>query len=177
MSVKKGLVFAAFALIVFAADALLKAFIHTEIPPIATSSPFFPYGGIGIFRHWHGIDFSIVHVINRGAAWGVFSSMQDYLLYARIAIIGGLVTYLFFVSASAYRKFCLTLIATGAIGNVADYFIYGHVVDMFYFNFWGYSYPVFNLADSAIFMGIALLLKEALVGKLSPSKKPVRKSA
>lgn len=177
MSVKKGLVFTAIAVILFMADALLKAYIHSEIPPIATSSPFFPYGGIGVFRGWHGIDFSIVHVINRGAAWGVFSSLQEYLLYARIAIIGGLLSYLLFVQAGAYRKFCLTLIATGAIGNVADYFIYGHVVDMFYFNFWGYSYPVFNLADSFIFMGIAFLLKEALVGKLSQSKKPVRKSA
>lgn len=177
MSVKRGLFFTAIAAILFVADAWLKVYIHSEIPPIAISSPFFPYGGIGIFRGWHGIDFSIVHVINRGAAWGAFSSMQEYLLYARIAIIGGLLTYLFFVSASVYRKFCLTLIATGAIGNVADYFIYGHVVDMFYFNFWGYSYPVFNLADSFIFMGICLLLKEPLVGKLSQSKKPVRKSA
>jgi signal peptidase II len=177
MNVKKILVFTAIAFILFIGDALLKSYIHSEIPSIMTASPFYPYGGIGIFRGWHGIDFSIVHVINRGAAWGVFSSLQEYLFYARMAIIGGLLSYLFFVPASVYRKFCLMLIATGAIGNVADYFIYGHVVDMFYFIFWGYSYPVFNLADSFIFMGIVLLLKEALVGKRAQGKKQVRKSA
>ena len=173
MKWKKAFVFIAFALFIFMADAFLKAYIHYQIPPIVASPPVYPYGGIGVFRGWHGIDFSIVHVINKGAAWGVFSAFQNYLLYARVAIIGGLFTYLFFVKASGYRKFCLLMIATGALGNVIDYFIYGHVVDMFYFIFWGHSYPVFNIADSAIFMGIVLLLAETLLNKIrrrQPSK-------
>ncbi len=155
------------------ADAFLKAYIHFQIPLINACPPVYPYGGVAVFRGWHGIDFSIVHVMNKGAAWGVFSSFQTYLLYARIAIIGGLFTYLSFVKASSYRKFCLMMIATGALGNVVDYFIYGHVVDMFYFIFWGHSYPVFNIADSAIFMGIVLLLGEALLGKIR-RKEPSR---
>jgi signal peptidase II len=169
MNWKKAFIFIAIAIFIFMADAMLKAYIHHEIPPIAASSPIYPYGGIGVFRGWHGIDFSIVHVANKGAAWGVFASLQQYLLYARMAIIGGLLTYLFFVKASAYRKCCLMLIATGAFGNVVDYFVYGHVVDMFYFIFWGYSYPVFNIADSAIFIGIILIVAEALFNKLRSS--------
>jgi signal peptidase II len=173
MNWKKPFIFIAFALFIFMADAFLKAYIHFQISPINTCPPVYPYGGIGVFRGWHGVDFSIVHVINKGAAWGVFSYFQDYLLYARVAIIGGLFTYLFFVKASSYRKFCLMLIATGALGNVIDYFIYGHVVDMFYFIFWGHSYPVFNIADSSIFMGIFLLIGETLLAKIrrkQPSK-------
>jgi len=166
MNGKKAFIFIAIALLIFMADAFLKAYIHYQISPIHASPPVYPFGGIGVFRGWHGIDFSIVHVINKGAAWGVFSSFQEYLLYARVAIIGGLFTYLFFVKASSYRKFCLMLIATGALGNVVDYFIYGHVVDMFYFIFWRHSYPVFNIADSGIFMGIVLLLGEALLSKM-----------
>ncbi len=166
MNWKKAFIFIGFAVFIFMADAFLKAYIHFQIPPINACPPVYPYGGVAVFRGWHGIDFSIVHVINKGAAWGVFASFQDYLLYVRIAIIGGLFTYLFFVKASSYRKFCLMLIATGALGNVIDYFIYGHVVDMFYFIFWGHSYPVFNIADSAIFMGIVLLLGEAMLGKI-----------
>lgn len=179
MNWKKAFIFIAFAIFLFMSDAMLKAYIHHEIPPISASSPIYPYGGIGVFRGWHGIDFSIVHVINKGAAWGVFASLQKYLLYARIAIIGGLLTYLLFVKSSAYRKWCLTLIATGAFGNVVDYFVYGHVVDMFYLIFWGYSYPVFNIADSAIFSGIVLLIAEALFSKLKSgrsSKPEARKS-
>jgi signal peptidase II len=50
------------------------------------------------------------------------------------------------------------LIIAGGIGNILDYFIYGHVVDMFHFILWGYSFPVFNVADASIFMGIVSLL-------------------
>lgn len=170
MQWRKVLTFIAIALLVLAADGGLKAYIHSNIPPVNASTPIYPFGGVGVFRNWHGIDFSIVHVINKGAAWGVFASLQNYLLYTRIAIIGGLLTYLWFVKTSTYRKFSLMLIATGAFGNVIDYFVYGHVVDMFYFIFWGYSYPVFNIADSAIFLGIALLIGEALLAKIRASR-------
>lgn len=152
-------------------DGLLKAYVHHYIAPASASEPLYPYGGIAVFRDWHGIDFCLVHVINRGAAWGLFASIQDYLLYARVAIIGGLLTYLFFVQARLYRKWSLLLVAVGALGNVLDTFLYGHVLDMFCFTFWGYSYPVFNLADSTIFVGIALLLVEGLLGKLRNPKR------
>ncbi len=179
MSWKKVFVFIAIALAIFSADALLKAYIDHNISPINAASPIYPFGGIAVFRDWHGIDFSIVHVINKGAAWGVLSSIQDYLLYARVAIIGGLLSYLIFVKTTTFRKFCLMLIATGAFGNVVDYFAYGHVVDMFYFILWGYSYPVFNIADSVIFLGIVLLIGETLFAKLrskGPAKSQARRS-
>ena len=142
------------------ADAFFKAYIHYNIPPINASTPIYPYGGIAVFRGWHGIDFSIVHVINKGAAWGVFASLQDYL-FMHGWRSSAVCSPIFSLSKRApFRKFCLMLIATGALGNVVDYFVYGHVVDMFYFIFWGYSYPVFNIADSAIFLGICSLARE-----------------
>jgi len=164
------------AIFLFIADALLKAYIHYSVPVMNYASPIYPYGGIGVFKDWHGIEFSITHVINKGAAWGAFASLQQYLLYFRLVIIGGLLTYLFFVKNSSYSKLALTLIATGAIGNVIDYFVYGHVVDMFYFVFWGYSYPVFNIADAAIFSGIFMLVTSSLFQKIKGKKKaaPVR---
>ena len=48
----------------------------------------------------------------------------------------------------------MTLILAGAISNVIDTFVYGHVVDMIHFTFWGYDYAVFNLADSAVCLGV-----------------------
>jgi signal peptidase II len=60
------------------------------------------------------------------------------------------------------------LIATGAIGNILDYFIYGHVVDVFYFVFWGYSFPVFNVADSIIFCGIVVLFLQSFLERRYP---------
>lgn len=166
MNWKKAFYFIAIALLIFAADGFLKAYVHHSLPTVSASIPVYPFGGIPVFANWHGIDFSIVHVVNKGAAWGVFSSFQHYLLYVRVLIIGALLSYLFFVKATTFRKFSFLLILTGACGNVLDYFIYGHVVDMFYFIFWGYSYPVFNIADSAIFLGILLLLVQSLFTKL-----------
>lgn len=151
-------------LIIFGTDFFLKSYINEHLRLISFSSRY-PFGGIGVFSDWHGIDFSIVHVVNKGAAWGIFSSLQDYLLYMRVLIIGALLSYLVFVQSSSFRKFCLTLIFAGACGNVLDYFLYGHVIDMFYFIFFGYSYPVFNIADVSIFCGVTLLLMQALINK------------
>jgi signal peptidase II len=163
--VKRFLLFLSIGLALLGFDILLKAYIHRELPLLSSSYMTYPYGGIAVFKGWHGINFSIVHVANKGAAWGLFASLQDYLLYCRIAIIGGLISYICFATASLYRKSCLLLISMGAIGNVLDYFIYGHVVDMFYFTFGSYSYPVFNLADSFICTGVALLGLKSLFDK------------
>ena len=65
--------------------------------------------------------------------------------------------YLFFGKVKE-RRIPLALILTGAVGNLFDFFLYGHVIDMFHLNFWGYSYPVFNFSDLLITSGIAWLL-------------------
>ncbi len=169
----KSIAFCVFVMLfLFGADAALKAYVHHQLPLAASCMPLYPFGGIEVFRNWHGIDFCLVHVMNKGAAWGIFSSVQDYLLYVRVALIGGLIAYLIFAKASRYRKWSLLLVTVGALSNVVDYFVYGHVVDMFYFILWGYSYPVFNIADSIIFLGIVLLLAEALVSKSVSKKSP-----
>jgi signal peptidase II len=101
-----------------------------------------------------GIEFSIIHQINRGAAWGVLADFQFPLLILRIALVVALIAYLFFSKKHPTWRIPLTLVVAGALGNIIDYFFYGHVIDMFLFRFWGYDYPVFNVADSAIVIGI-----------------------
>lgn len=115
----------------------------------------YPYGGIPVFQDFGGIQFSLVHTINKGAAWGVFSDYQWVLLGVRIVLIGALTAYIFYCSAIYVLP--LSLILAGALGNVIDTFLYGHVIDMFKFVLWGYHYPVFNIADMAITCGIAWL--------------------
>lgn len=146
-------------------DVLTKAYSYFYLPPLAWSTSTYPYGGIGVFKNFFGIDFSINYVMNKGAAWGVLASFQEYLLYARMLIIAGLLTYLLFGKMEYFKRFSLSLVATGAIGNVIDYFAYGHVVDMFYFVLWGYSFPVFNVADSLIFTGICFLFLNSFLEK------------
>lgn len=143
--------------IVLLADFFTKYFIQLSLPLMNHHLTEYPYGGIGVFRDFLGIEFSITHAINLGAAWGMFSEWQIYLLFIRIFIIAGVAIYAVFFNVNQSRDIPLALILAGACGNVVDFFIYGHVVDMLHFVLWGYEYPVFNLADSAIFIGIVWL--------------------
>lgn len=149
--------FSFLAISIFLLDALLKMYVHCFVTPMNFCS--FPYGGIGVF-HKLGIEFVITHVINKGAMWGLFANYPFLLVSIRIFIIGILGYYLCTKQISNYRRTCLIMILAGAIGNVFDCIVYGHVIDMFCFIFWGYIYPVFNIADSAIFCGIFMMLLE-----------------
>ncbi len=138
------------ALALFLCDFFSKEWIYQNIS-LQRSSYFYPYGGIGVFKDFFGVDFSILHVANKAAAWGLFSSWQGFLPYLRMAFIVLLLWY-----CLHSKKFIgpLVFLITGAVGNVVDYFRFGYVLDMFYFRLWGYSFPVFNVADSLIFLGV-----------------------
>ena len=59
---------------------------------------------------------------------------------------------------SNFEKISYSMILGGAIGNLIDRIIYGYVVDFLDFNVFGYDYPIFNLADSFILIGVILLV-------------------
>ena len=146
-------------------DMLSKYWVFHSIPNIYYASPFYPYGGIGVFENLFGVDFCINRVTNQGGAWGVFGSFPIVLLIARIAILIGVTIYALFINDVKKRQVPFLLIITGALGNILDRFIYGSVVDMFHFILWGYSFPVFNIADTLIFLGVATLLLQSLFQK------------
>ena len=100
------------------------------------------------------IDFSYVE--NRGAAWGMFSEHRwVFLVITSIALIA--MPYFLF----KYRKehflfgFSLSLVISGAIGNMIDRVFLGYVVDFLEAAF--ISFPVFNFADCCVTVGAALL--------------------
>jgi len=158
MKWRESLKLLALAAAILVTDFVSKGLINFYMSPAVHTSSFFPFGGVVVFQDFLGIDFCIHHVTNRGAAWGIGEAFQNGLVFIRAAIILGLFIYMRF-SAKAYTyRYPLTMIAAGGIGNILDYFIYDHVVDMFHFIFWGYSYPVFNIADASIFLGIVWLL-------------------
>jgi len=149
---------------IFSVDFFSKAYVDSHIPFMSAFSSY-PYGGIPLFNNGGSLEFSIIHVINRGAAWGLLSSWQTALLGARILLIGGMVIYLFSSPKAIVQRVPFILIIAGAVGNVADYFIYGYVIDMFHFKFWSYTYPIFNVADSSIFCGVVWLLWQSFQKK------------
>lgn len=117
-----------------------------------------------VFNDLLGVDFFINLTFNRGAAWGLFSNFQTTLLIVRMLVIAGILLYII-LRRNPKIDFPLTLIAFGAIGNVVDYFHYSYVIDFLEFSFWGYHFPLFNIADAAITMGVAWLLLSSFFTK------------
>jgi signal peptidase II len=102
--------------------------------------------------------FYLTLVHNKGAAFGLLKDQLPFFIAASVlAIIMILRELKNRVHSSIYR-FSLSLILSGAIGNLIDRILRGYVVDFLDFRIW----PVFNLADSAITVG-ALLLSWAIL--------------
>ncbi len=106
--------------------------------------------------------FNLVLVFNRGAAFSLLADAAGWQreLFAGIALIASAVIVVLIFRNASERLFCagLALILGGAVGNLWDRVALGHVVDFLDFHAAGYHWPAFNLADSAITVGAALLI-------------------
>lgn len=152
------------AIVVLLLDILTKAYTYHMVSPIAKNLWSYPWGGIGLFDgKW--IQFAWVHATNKGAAWGSLDSYQIPLLFIRITLVTALIIYLFAFNRRWTYVIPIFLLVAGATGNVIDYFFYGEVIDMFKGVFWGYHYPVFNVADSAITVGVVWLFIASFLKK------------
>lgn len=116
--------------------------------------------------------FYLTHVRNPGAAFGLFATMSEEIrltFFIGISVVAiGIIISFFLKLAPGDRLSALALgfILGGALGNLVDRVRYGEVVDFLHFRLWqGYSWPDFNLADSFIVIGVALLLLELLASE------------
>jgi signal peptidase II len=112
----------------------------------------------------------LVHSRNPGLAFGIFSDSASaatriILIVGSIAVIAVLAWLLVTSqSGSSMALAGLALLLGGATGNVTDRIVHGAVTDFFELWFGTYRYPAFNVADSAIFVGAALILFDVLFG-------------
>ncbi len=108
--------------------------------------------------------FYFTYAQNQGAAWGIFQgAMNLFFIISIIATIG--IVY-FFIQSHAYQKltrFGLVLVFSGMIGNLIDRIVFGHVRDFIDFIILGYDFPIFNIADIAITVGVALVILEVCI--------------
>ena len=110
-------------------------------------------------------NFNLVLGWNRGVSFGLFNQDSAYGSYiltgVAVAITTGLAIWLW-RATTHWAALALGLIIGGAIGNVIDRIQYGAVVDFLDFHAFGYHWPAFNVADTAIFIGAGLLILESL---------------
>ena len=135
---------------------------------------------IALYTHIQIIPgfFRLTHTENTGAAFSLFADSPSHL--KTWVLIGFSLVALVIVSAllwNTVRPFTpagigLSLILGGALGNLWDRLAKGRVVDFLLFYIQQYQWPVFNLADSAIVIGAALLVLEISFGKSHPTAHP-----
>lgn len=111
--------------------------------------------------------FNLVLTYNKGAAFSFLAGASGWQKHFLTAV--GIAASLFIVTLlarhGAQRLFALALalILGGALGNVVDRVAHGHVIDFLDFHYAGWHWPVFNVADSAIVCGAALLVVDELL--------------
>lgn len=110
---------------------------------------------------------NIVKVWNKGVSFGMFHNVQyGYIFLSLISIvISGIIINLLRKSDNVYNTLALSLILSGAIGNLIDRIRFKAVADFIDVHVAGWHWPAFNVADSAICIGVLLFFIEDLIIK------------
>ena len=108
--------------------------------------------------------FNLVLVWNRGVSFGMFGggAVPAWAFVLLAAAIVGLLLFWLRRAELRWSAVAIGLVIGGAVGNVIDRLVHGAVVDFLDFHLAGYHWPAFNLADSAITVGVIMLLAESL---------------
>ncbi|NQI71014.1 signal peptidase II [Streptococcus suis] len=131
------------AAVLIAVDQLVKAWTVANIE-LDTVEPF-----IKGFM-------SLAYLRNYGAAWSILQNQQWFFTIVTIAAVTGLIWYYVKqIKGSLLTLFSLALMIAGALGNFIDRIRLGYVVDMFHLDF--ISFPVFNVADMCLCVGVGIL--------------------
>ena len=143
---KIGIVIAA---VVVGLDQLTK-YLSTQHLTLVDSIKVFP-----------GFDLTLSH--NTGAAFGFLANAAGWQrwFFIGLALVMSSIIYVWLGRLSAKNKqeaFGLSLILGGALGNLVDRIIHGYVTDFILLYYKDWQWPAFNLADSAIFLGVVLLM-------------------
>ena len=140
----RPLYFYLIVLLVFVTDQISKALIQQTL-------------AFNEYRHIVGSYFMLTLTKNTGGAWGLLpSGNRVFIAFAAVAIVALLYAYHRIARGDLLVGSAFALALGGAVGNLLDRLRYGYVVDFFDVRI--IRWPIFNVADSAISLGIVLLL-------------------
>lgn len=120
---------------------------------------------------WEGV-FHFHYISNYGAAWGIFSGKKIFLIGLTSLITIGLIVYMRKLPHTvwgSWGRVAFVLIISGAIGNLIDRIFLGYVRDFLYFIL--IDFPIFNIADILVVVGVGLLMFIMIFGELEEGKK------
>jgi signal peptidase II len=132
------------ALLILVADLISKYWVLSNLNPGQSWNP------VASLSPW----VSITHVTNTGAAFGLFPDQGSLFVIIAVLVVTAIIFYYRHLPGDQWWvKVSLGLQLGGALGNLLDRLRLGYVIDFIDFKIW----PVFNLADSAIVIGVAIL--------------------
>lgn len=101
--------------------------------------------------------FYLTYVKNTGAAFSIFKDNTIFIIIVTVLILIGIISYIKSHLLNKYEIIGYGVILGGALGNLFDRVLYGYVVDYIDIVIFGYNYPVFNIADIGIVVGVVIL--------------------
>lgn len=146
------------ALAIIASDLILKNIAATVIANTADKSVTLIPG-----------FFSLTYTGNPGGPWGILSNATWVLAVISLLASVAFIVFLFRTkNKNRFMRMSVTLLLAGAVGNLYDRMFLGDVRDMLRFDF--FDFPIFNIADSAIVIGVILLLIYVIFIYKEPTK-------
>lgn len=102
---------------------------------------------------------------NAGAAWGIFQGKMMFFYLITLAVIAVVILWMtrLDIKKDKWLVIALALILGGAVGNFIDRVLYQHVIDFIDTYIFGYDFPIFNIADSALSIGVVLMAIDAIL--------------
>ncbi|CAH8245258.1 signal peptidase II [Paenibacillus melissococcoides] len=112
-----------------------------------------------------GNFFLITSHRNTGAAFSILEDQRWFFVIVTIVVAIGIIWYMYKIrhQQGHILPIGLSLILGGALGNFLDRLLTGEVVDFLQFNFGTYTFPIFNVADMGITIGVGLVLLDAML--------------
>jgi signal peptidase II len=103
--------------------------------------------------------FDICYVQNTGAAWGIMQGLNSWLVILSIVMLGVIVIFRKSILQDTFvHRIATGLMIGGIVGNLVDRVRLGYVVDFLHFFWRNHHFPSFNVADSAICVGVTLYI-------------------
>lgn len=153
-------------LLVMALGVALPVFVLDQLSKLCITHYLRPFQQIVLFPHL----LAITYTRNPGAAFSLFANLAPIVRNLALGGLAGIAVVILGVLLArgerpAIISVAFALIMGGAAGNLLDRAVRGRVVDFIYVHYYAWNYPVFNVADSAITIGVAIIIIHSLFAR------------
>ena len=149
------------SILIFLIDQLSKSLISTYLKLNE---------GISIIQDF----FYIRYINNYGASWGILENNRTLLIILSLIAIIILLRYMYSFKKTKLNIYGFGFLLGGILGNLSDRLLFGYVKDFLDFIIFNYDYPVFNIADIFIVLGVFMLIISILCGSDTDGNKSSR---